>query len=300
MQTVLLTGGSGFLGSKIVELLLAKGHRVIILLRKESSTERLEGILSNPKLIKVFSEENWIEKCFSENQIDTIMHTATCYGRNNELWPEIAEPNLILPLRLLSAGERNSTKCFINADTFFNEKINFEKNENHYVQTKKDFLEVSKNATKSLNIKFVNMRIEQMYGPEDNPQKFIPIIIKQLLSSAGKIPLTQGKQKRDLIFVDDVATAFISVLETYSTLENYEEFNVGTGVSIPIQTIVEYVKEITKSNAKLEFGALEYRKNEIMDSFAHISKNQKINWHSTINWKDGIKKTVEFYSKNFY
>lgn len=297
MQTILLTGGTGFLGSKIVEIILANGCQVIMLVRKNSSFEHLGVLIDNPKLIKVVLEEQKIEKVFSTYKIDAIIHTATCYGRNNESWAEIAEVNLILPLRLLSAGERAHVKCFINTDTFFNEKIKFEKNENYYVQTKKEFLDIAKNVSKSLSIKFINLRIEQMYGPNDSSKKFIPFIINQLLSSTKQIPLTLGEQKRDFVFVDDVANAFLNALKNQSNIKHYEEFGLGSGDSVPIRKVVEYIKKITKSNSTLCFGNLAYRENEIMDSFADISNNKKINWQAVIPWKKGLQKTVEFYYK---
>lgn len=295
METILITGGTGFLGSKIVERLLSDNKKVIILVRESSSLRRIENSLNHPNLIKVVIKEDSLGKCFIENNVDAIIHTATSYGRNRESWPEVAEANLILPLQLLSMGEKAGVKCFLNADTFFNENIKFEKNESYYVQTKKSFLNTAEHAASSIKIKFVNLRIEQMYGPDDGEKKFIPSIINQLLSSAESISMTPGEQKRDFVYVDDVVNAFIHSLENYSKLGQFEEFGVGTGSSFTIKEIVTYLKEITGSKTDLVFGGLKYRENEIMDSRADLSNNKKIEWQPETSWQEGLKKTVDFY-----
>ena len=52
-----------------------------------------------------------------------------------------------------------------------------------------------------------------MYGPNDGPSKFISKLIKDFQLDAPNIPLTDGKQKRDFIYIDDVVNAFLIVLK---------------------------------------------------------------------------------------
>src|SRR3990167_5257664 len=114
MNTIFLTGGTGFLGSKVVESFLNKGYRVIILVRKNSSFTRIKKFLNHPRLSQIFLSKDNLDKCFSAHKIDAIIHMSTCYGRNNESWSEVAEVNLLLPLQLLILGEQHRVECFIN------------------------------------------------------------------------------------------------------------------------------------------------------------------------------------------
>lgn len=295
MNIVFVTGGTGFLGSKIVESFLNEGYHVIILVRKNSSFKRIKKILNHPRLSQIFLSKDSLNECFSAHKINAIIHTATCYGRNNESWSEVADVNLLLPLQLLILGEQHGVECFINADTFFNDKMVFLRNEGYYVKTKKTFLAILKDASVQMKIKSFNLKIEQMYGPNDSSEKFVPSVIKNLLVSIKNIPLTKGYQKRDFIFVEDVASAFLKVFKNRMKLKKYEEFSIGSGVSIRIKEAVTYLKKIIGSKSILEFGKLSYRKNEIMDSKAILSNNKKINWQSSNDWHDGFKKTVDFY-----
>ena len=104
MQKVLVTGATGFLGSRIVKFLLEQDVEVVVLVRKKSNLRRLENVLSNPKLFQFNLDEISVEKYFEGNKVQAIIHTATCYGRENESWAEIVQANLILPLRLILAG----------------------------------------------------------------------------------------------------------------------------------------------------------------------------------------------------
>ena len=296
MRTVLVTGGTGFLGSKIVELLIRDGCRVIILVREKSALKRLNRFINNPALHKIFINDNKSNSIFLKYKIDAVMHTATCYGRNNESWTEIAEANLLLPLRLLIEGERAGIKCFINADTFFNKKMGFDNNERYYVSTKKNFLAIAQNTAKQFKIKFINFKIEQMYGPDDSYKKFIPSLINLLSLNTKNIALTSGEQKRDFVFVNDVAKAFLCAYKNYSTLKSYEEFGIGSGSSVAIKRVVQYLKEVINSRSILNFGELNYRKNEIMDSRANLLNNKKINWHSEVDWRDGLTKTIKYHN----
>lgn len=294
MKTILITGGTGFLGSKIVSLILKKGHKVIILIRKNSSLERIKNELGNKRLI-LFSTENHINDCFIKHKIDFIIHTATCYGRNNEARSEIADANLLLPLNLILCAEKYGVDGFINSDTFFNEKINFEKKESIYVETKKNFLTIAKIILPNLKIKFINMKIEQIYGPNDSTEKFVPFIIKELLSQKISIDLTLGKQRRDFVYSEDVAGSYLNVINYFKILNSYEQFNIGTGESIEIGRVVKRLKKLTQSKSILNFGKLKYRKNEIMDSFADIKNNEKIHWKTRVSLESGLIKTINHF-----
>jgi len=138
-----------------------------------------------------------------------------------------------------------------------------------------------------------------MYGPDDNPTKFIPFIIKTLLQNKPSVALTCGKQKRDFIFIDDVARAFYSALLHLKTCNHYQEFAIGTGKTYAIREVVEVIKKITESSTILNWGALPYRQNELMISCADIKKNEKIHWQAKKSLTYGLKQTVDFYWKQF-
>lgn len=296
-KTILLTGGTGFLGSRILELLVSQNYPVVLIKRSSSDSRRINHLLRN-KTIDLFDIDKYsAEDCFNNYKIDSIIHTATCYGRLNESVFDIIKSNFVLPVELLMLALRRGVSCFINTDTFSNEKIELTGNEKFYVRSKKDFLKYAKDLINGADMVFANMIIEQMYGPDDNKTKFIPFIVKSLLGNVKEISLTPGKQRRDFVFVDDCAEAIMSVLNNKNSLSCFEEFGIGTGQAVAIKKVVEVIKDKTNSNTVLKWGDLPYRKNEIMSHRANISNNKKIKWKPAHALEEGINKTVEFYKK---
>ncbi len=107
----------------------------------------------------------------------------------------------------------------------------------------------------------------------DNKTKFATYIIKSLLEGVEKIDLTKGEQKRYFIYIDDVVEAFLVILKNIKELdESFTPFEVSTENSVSIQDFILLAKKITDNkNTKLNFGAIPYRENELMDCKTDIS-----------------------------
>lgn len=287
----MITGGAGFLGSYVTPLFLEHGYDVVLLVRRNSSLDRLDKFVGHKKLQVLFYEDG-IEKCF-EKPVDCVIHLATCFGRDKDSVADVVSTNLLLPVILLERAARSDCRGFINADTFFNTKLGLTLKEKSYMVTKKALLDLSKSILVGSRLKFINMRIEQMYGPMDNDKKFVPTIIKELLSTKSSLNLTKGEQKRDFIFVGDAARAFVQTVKNFDKLGAWEEFGVGTGKTISIKKSVSYLKKLTGSDIELRWGALPYRRNEIMISKANLKNNKKIGWKAATSWEEGLRITVE-------
>jgi nucleoside-diphosphate-sugar epimerase len=292
-RTVLLTGGTGFLGSHICEQLVRGGDKVIILKRKYSDTWRIKHLLN--RLVLYNSDEADFSSIFREQNINAVIHTSTNYGRNGEQPHEIFQSNVIFPLTLLEAAVNFNTDTFINTDTVLYEYLNF------YSLSKKHFSDLLKIYAK--NIKVFNLRLEHVYGDKDGRDKFISMVIDSFLSNKERIQLTVGDQKRDFIYVDDVVSAYVEILDRAQNFEkSYIEYSIGSGISISIREIVELIRKLTfNSVTKTEFGAIKYRDNEIMQSVADISKaREEIQWFPQYDLETGLKMTIQWYKKRYY
>jgi nucleoside-diphosphate-sugar epimerase len=285
-QTILLTGGTGFLGSCILKKLIFNRYQVIVLKRSFSNTSRIENLIDK---LQVFDIDRInLETIFKDNKIDVIIHTATNYGRNNESISQVVEANFMLPLRLVEMAVRYNVKTFFNTDTILSKYMNT------YSLSKRQFLEWLK--WYSCDLKIVNVKLEHFYGPNDNSSKFITKVIFDLVRNVESINFTSGVQKRDFIYVDDVADAFTVILENLETIDRkFNNFEVGSGNSLEIRKTVELIKEITGTTiTRLNFGAIPMRQNEIMDSRADIRKLEKMGWAPRISLREGFEKTIQF------
>lgn len=286
-KRILLTGVTGFLGSHFANELLAAGYDVIALKRKTSSLRRVELIAS--EIVFVDIEELDFEKLFSAyGKIDVIVHTATCYGRNNESVSEIFSTNTEFPLRLLDVGSRAGVKLFLNTDTILNKYLNL------YALSKNQFLQWGKIFSKQGQISFVNIKLEHFYGFNDTPSKFSAHVINSCLNNVPELKLTAGEQKRDFIHIDDVVSAYMILLEHADSMSNpFMEFEVGTGKSVSIRDFVTSVHRLAASKTHLDFGALLYRDGEIMNSEVEIAGLIALGWRCRYDIESGLRKVIE-------
>jgi nucleoside-diphosphate-sugar epimerase len=295
-HNILLTGATGFLGSSILGKLVTLDFNVIIIKRSNSNTFRIKDIIDSSK-IKVFNvdKEN-LEVLFGEIHIDVIVHTATDYGRGETDISTIFETNLMFPIKLIELAIKHKVGCFINTDSFYNKnKIPYSGLFN-YSLSKKTFLVWLK--TFSQEIKVINVTLEHLYGPYDSNTKFMEYVIQEIgFKKVPQIGLTQGLQKRDFVYIDDVVDAYLLLVEYGLKKEfAYRNFEIGTGVSLEIRNVVSLIKEISKSNTKLCLGELPYRSGEIMDSKANVFKLSALGWVPKYNLVHGITKILDLYS----
>lgn len=285
-RTILLTGATGYLGSNILKLLVENNqYRVIILKRSTSNIFRIQDCLNKTKFYDIDKIE--IEKIFAENKIDTILHCATDYGRKNVNPLQIIDANLNLPVKLLELGRMNGVKCFINTDTILDKRIN------HYSLSKKQF----KDWLFSYKDRMVcvNVALEHFYGPGDDKTKFVSYVVDGLINQVEKMDFTKGEQKRDFVYIDDVVFAFLKIINYSAELKNgFYEFQIGSEKIVTIKEFVSMIKEISGNRkTALNFGALPYRENEVMECAADISNIKKLGWSSKYSLQDGLKKMIE-------
>lgn len=285
-SNVLLTGATGFLGSRILEMLLQGNFGVIVAKRSFSDTSKISSLLQKCKSYDL--DKTPLEEIFRENKIDVVIHTATAYGRRGEKVHQMVDTNVIFPLKILELSLASGTGAFINTDTVLPPELD------NYVLSKSQFVNYAR-ALCNGKMRFVNLKLEHMYGPGDEDIKFIQFIINAMLSSQKEIPLTAGEQKRGFIYIDDVVSAFSTVLSHVDEFKlGFSELEVGSGMSYRIKDVVLLAHRLTKSDSTLKFGALPYRKNEVMESRLDNSNLKALGWNAAVGLEEGMKKTVEW------
>ncbi len=287
-KKILITGINGFLGSHLAKYLkssfeiLGLEYSLNNLFRIQSEKFKVYDVVSKP-----------LENIFIENEIYAVIHVATIYRRKLEPLQSLLKTNVLLPVNLLELSNKYNVSLFLNTDSFFNSSKNSYSYLSDYTLSKKHALDWIKLISNSSFCKIVNMKIFHMFGKNDSPSKFIPYLIDKILRDETSIDMTPGLQTRDFIYVNDVISAFETVLKNEVKLTNYQEFEVGSGKSFSIKHLAELIKKISKSKTQLNFGAIPYRKGEIMVSVCNNKKLKELGWTSKFSLNEGLSKIIK-------
>ncbi len=296
-NNILVIGGTGFIGYHLSKKAISKGWEVTSI-----STRKPKKIRRVPKvkyLISDITKKKMIKKKINKyfrfvvnlggyvdhsNRIKTYKsHYIGCKNVTDIL---LKKPPLAF-VHMGSSGEYGKIRSpHIETDKCYPVSV--------YAKAK--FL-ATKHLTKLYEQKkfpVTILRLYQSYGPRQDFNRFIPIIIKGCLKNK-KIPCSDGNQLRDFVYVDDVVDAIFSSLIKKNA--KGQVINIGSGKPKKIKTVIEYIKKTTKGGHPL-FGEIELRKDEILKYYPNIKKAKKIiNWSPKVSFRRGLKKTINFYEK---
>ena len=315
-MNLLVTGGSGFIGSNFVRAVINK-PQITKLVNLDCMTyaadpENLKDIESNPKYIHRQGDirfMNAVNDAFYAHDITHVIHFAAESHVDNSInGPKaFVETNIIGTFNLLECARKYNTKRFhhISTDEVYGQlgktgkfKSTTAYNpQNPYSATKasSDFLVRSYGHTFGLNYTLSNC--SNNYGPRQNEEKFIPVVIKSLLNG-DKIPVYgTGSNVRDWIHVKDHCDAVWKIFtrgkrgETYLVGANNERTNLQI-----VQTICEEMNLNPKDHIKYVNDRAGHDFRYAIDA----SKIQKeLGWKPKKDFNKGIKETIEWYKKKY-
>ncbi len=303
---ILVTGGAGFIGSHVVDILINNNHEVIII--DNLSTGKKENL--NPKA--VFYEEDLgnyekISEIFEKNAPEIIYHLAAQIDvRKSVANPiEDAKINILNAINLLELAIKYKTRHFIFSSTggaIYGDADEMPTSENYKEMPVSPYgcakLAIEKYLNyyhKVHNLKYTALRYANVYGPRQNPEGeagVVAIFFNAMLS--GKNPkIFGGKQTRDFVFVEDVAKANLLALEDNKS----NTYNVGTGIETNINDIFSIINKYFENKYYQE--NLEMKKGEQKRSCLDWKKiKNNLDWKPETSLDKGMNKTYDWFAKH--
>jgi len=282
-QTVVVTGATGFLASHLCRALVERGHRVHAYHRPHSNLARLGD--AKAKIQWHLTPEKFSEPFEAGARVDAVVHCAALYGRKDETVSDLIAANTLLPVQLLEQAQRHAVPLFLHADTILDPSVNA------YARSKHQAVEWLRAAAGPVRI--ANLKLQHFYGPGDDLTKFIPAMMVKCLAHEPEIKLTDGRQRRDFVYIDDAVTAILAVLEHPVPGGNkFYDIEIGSGAAVPVRELVETIHRLAGSRSKFLFGALPHRPGEPMLAQADISALTALDWRPQISLVEGLQRTL--------
>ena len=294
---VLVTGASGFLGSWICRV-LAQSFEVTALVRPTSNLFRLSG--TNQINIVPRETELWSE--FIQESKPEILILVDWWGVGNEDRNDEKQfENVIRMCALATAARDSGVKTVIGvgsqaelgpiADVITEDLPD-------QPTTKYGFAKVEarlklRNILNDSVSRFVWMRIFSTYGPLDTGNWLIPKTIDSL-KGGQTMKLTKGEQEWSYLHAFDLAMAFKVAIETTNIVGIV---NVGNPSTINLKDAVVSIASKLGSLNMLEFGAIEYRVDQVMKLQPLCEKLTKAGWKPQITFEDGISQTIKWLNR---
>jgi len=299
----LVTGGAGFIGSNLAVALIEKEIDVAII--DNLSTGKIENVPSKAKFYQNDISDAVIEKIFEREKIDYVFHLAAQMDVRKSVEDPIndAEINILGGINLLKASLKNGVKKFIFSSTggaIYGEQDYFPADEKHplrpvspYGISKLSFEKYLYFYKLQFGLDYIALRYANVYGPRQNSHGeagVVAIFCEKLLRGAKAFVNGDGLQTRDFVYVGDVVKANLLAMNH----PDAGEFNVGTAIETDINTIYEMIKSSTGSSQERvnrEAAPGEQRRSVI----AYDLIKEKMGWAPSMNIKDGIGETVNFF-----
>ncbi len=298
-NNILIVGGTGFIGYHLAKKSLKKGWQVTSISSKP------------PKKIRYLPKVKYIlcditKKKFLKRNIPKSFDYVVNLGGY------VDHSNKKKTLRSHYEGCKNLTEIFLKKKPLSFVQIGSSLEYGNSKSPQKENMKCNLESIKSIygkakllsSIHVINLfkkkkfpstvlRLYLAYGPKQDVNRFLPIIIKGCIENK-KFSCSDGVQLRDFTHVDDVVDAILKSLTNKNA--RGQIINIGSGKPRKIRSVIEDVKKISKGGYP-QYGTFKLRKSEILKLYPNIKKaKNKINWEPKISFEKGIKSTIKYYN----
>ncbi len=326
MKTILITGGAGFIGSHVLRTFVKKySEYQIINLDKLTYAGNLENLKdvekkSNYKFIKGdIVDENFINDIFKKYNIDGIIHLAAESHVDRSITNplEFINTNIIGTVNLLNAarqfwGDYKGKRFFhISTDEvygslgetgFFTESTNYDP-KSPYSASKASSDHLVRAYYNTYNLPVVISNCSNNYGANQFPEKLIPLAINNIKNNKPIPIYGKGENIRDWLYVEDHANAIDLIFHKGKIGDTY---NIGGNNEWTNIDLIRKLCEVMDNKLGREKGASAKLITFVKDRAGHdlryaidSSKIQsELNWSPTLQFEEGIVKTVDWYIEN--
>ena len=299
---VMVTGGAGFIGSHIVDLLVSCGFRVSVV--DDLSSGRFENINPGVNFYRIKVESAGFDQAVERERPDALIHHAAQVDVQRSLNDPLrdAKVNILGAINLLETCRRYQVGKVVYASSaaVYGSPAYLPVDEKHPIEPQSHY-GVSKHAVEHYlriyqeiyGIHYTVLRYANVFGPRQDATGeggVVAIFIDRLLKGEKLKIFGDGGQTRDFIFVGDVASANLAALYR----GDGRILNVSTGTSLSVNDLYRILKKLTSSSLEPEYCLP--RPGDILHScLANDDARKTLEWSPRCPLEEGLRQTVAFH-----
>lgn len=295
---VLITGGSGFIGSHLADRLLARGDDVLVI--DNYATGRRDNLTPQPRLKVVegtIADPALVDRAFDEFKPELVVHAAASYKDPNN-WFEDVRTNVLGTVNIVQASERLNVRRLIYFQTalcYGLHPIEQPITLNHPLNSQGSSYAISKTAGEHYismsKLDFISFRLANAYGPR-NLSGPLPTFYHRLTNNKKCFVMNT---RRDFIFIADLVDVVIKAIDGDG---NRGYYHISSGSDYAIKELYDATIEALGIIEQEEVEVRERNPDDVFSILLDPSKtNQDFSWKITTPLMDGVARAIEYYKE---
>ena len=285
LKNILVTGGSGFIGSYIVDHLIKKKYRVTVIdltKPKRKDVRFIKSNILNKKLIRLALKKNKI-----------IFHLAAVsdIDKVKDIPTKTIATNVFGTTLLLDEARKANVKRFIFASTYYS----YGSAGNLYTTSKTASESIIKNYNLLYGLKYTILRYPTAYGPRNRQVDAISIFVKRALKNLNLFIHGNGNQERNYLHVEDLGEGSVAAIN--KKLIN-KTVTLTSNKNIKIKNLAKKIIQLTGSKSKIIFSKNKKRLDDFTSNVLNVKKKEiSFGWKPKNDLNSGLLKYVKYIKK---
>ena len=307
MSRVVVTGGTGFVGANLVRRLIEDGHEPALLVRPGYASWRIDSVRDRITVHEVnLADAQAVATALLAIRPTWVFHLAAhgAYSWENDV-AQMNQTNVVGTASLLEAASRAGVEAFVHAGSSSEygrlghapAETESGQPDTPYGVTKAAATALCVAAARVYATRIRTLRLYSVYGPYEDPRRFLPSLIVHGLRGAFP-PLVSAKTARDFVHVDDVVDAVLLAARDTAG-EPGAIYNIGTGVQVSIGEAVETARRVMGLSGEPVWDTMPAR---VWDTDTWVADTRKsrdvLKWSARSSFEVGLRQMIAWLRKS--